>query len=275
MSEPPAEPRAIATRADLAAGLVSLGVRPGDVLLVHSSLRALGWVPGGSLAVVQALLDAVGEDGTLVVPTQTAENSDPAGWSRPPVPREWWPVIREQTPGFDPERTPSSGMGVIPEQVRTWPGARRSAHPQTSFAALGRRADEVVAVHDLDSQCGERSPLATLERLGARILLLGAGFGSCTAFHLAEYRVPGAAGTTTHAAAVLTAAGGRAWVTFEDLDLDEEDFERIGADLLTTGLVSSGRVGEATSHLVPLPAAVEFATRWMTGHRPGSGTAAP
>jgi aminoglycoside 3-N-acetyltransferase len=274
MSEQPPEPPPIHTRRELASDLTALGVRRGEVLLVHSSLRSLGWVPGGSLAVVQALLDAVGAEGTLVVPAQTAENSDPAGWSRPPVPREWWPVIREQTPGFDPERTPSSGMGAIPEQVRTWPGSRRSSHPQTSFAALGPRAEEVVAVHDLDSQCGERSPLATLERLDARILLLGAGFGSCTAFHLAEYRVPGAAAVTTHGAAVLTPEGSRRWVTFEDLDLDEADFERIGAHLLTTGLVATGRVGEATSHLVSLAKAVEAARVWMAEHRPSASPAA-
>jgi aminoglycoside 3-N-acetyltransferase len=272
MSEPP---RPIHTRAGLAADLAALGVRRGDMLLVHSSLRSLGWVPGGSLAVVQALLDAVGQEGTLVVPTQTAENSDPAGWSRPPVPPEWWPVIREHTPGFDPQRTPSSGMGAIAEQVRTWPGARRSAHPQTSFAAVGASAEEVVAVHDLDSQCGERSPLAALERLAARILLLGVDFGSSTALHLAEYRVPGAARATTHGAAVLTPAGGRTWVTFTDLELDEEDFARIGEHLIATGIVTTGRVGGATSHLVPLADAVEGARLWMLEHRPGALPTAP
>jgi len=259
-------PRPIHTRSGLAEALARLGVGSGDTLLVHSSLKALGWVPGGSLAVVQALLDAVGGSGTLVVPTQTGENSDPAGWSRPPVPPAWWPVIRAESPGFDPERTPSTGMGAIPEQVRTWPGARRSAHPQTSFAALGRHAEDVVAVHDLDSQCGERSPLAALERLGASVLLLGAGFGSCTSFHLAEYRVAGPP-VITHGGAVLTADGGREWVTFEDLELDEDDFESIGAHLVSTGAVSTGTVGEAESHLFDLARGVETARAWMSEHR--------
>lgn len=262
----PAPPRPIVTRREITAALTELGVRPGDTLLVHSSLRALGWVPGGALAVVQALLDAVGDTGTLVVPTQTGENSDPSGWSRPPVPQDWWPVIRAETPGFDPGRTASQGMGAIPEQVRTWPGASRSTHPQTSFAALGPRSGDVVAVHDLDSQCGERSPLAAMEGLGAKVLLLGAGFGSCTAFHLAEYRVAGSPRATL-GAAVLTADGGQAWVTFDDLDLDEGDFAEIGAHLGSLGVVATGKVGDADAHLSDLHTGVDAARAWMSEHR--------
>lgn len=247
-----------------------LGVRPGDTLLVHSSLRRLGYVPGGAVAVVQALLGAVGPAGTLVVPTQTSENSDPAGWSRPPVPADWWPVIRAQSPAYDPSLTPSTGMGRVAELVRTWPGARRSAHPQTSFAAVGARAEEVVAEHDLDCRLGERSPLATLERLGARVLLLGAGFGSCTAFHLAEYRVPGLP-RATEGAAVL-ADGARRWVTFEDVDLDEEDFPAIGTALCAAGHVRTGTVGDATAHLFGLGEAVAFAAGWIAENRLGAAT---
>jgi aminoglycoside 3-N-acetyltransferase len=274
VTEPASPPRQVHARRELGRSLVALGVQRGDTLLVHSSLRALGYVPGGSLAVVQALLDAVGDLGTVVVPTQTGDNSDPAGWSNPPVPPEWWPVIRAESPGFDPARTRSLGMGAIPEQVRTWPGARRSAHPQTSFAAVGARAEEVVTVHDITSQCGERSPLAALERIGAKVLLLGAGFGSCTAFHLAEYRVDGSP-VTTHGAAVLTLDGDREWVTFEDLDLDEDDFDRIGTHLLTTGVVSSGKVGDADCHLFDLATGVATARDWMAVHRrPEGGRAA-
>ncbi len=266
-------PRPLHTRSELAADLTAIGVRPGDTLLVHSSLKAIGWIPGGSLAVVQALLDAVGPSGTLVVPTQSSDNSDPAGWSRPPVPPEWWPLIRAETPGFDPLRSASPRMGQIAEQVRTWPGARRSAHPQTSFAALGRHAEEIVAIHDIDSQCGERSPLAALERLGARVLLLGAGFGSCTSFHLAEYRIDGSP-VATHGAAVLAPDGGREWLTFTDLELDESDFADIGTHFVATGAVTVGTVGEASTFLFDLAAGVEAARAWMSEHRRPSAPAA-
>jgi aminoglycoside 3-N-acetyltransferase len=257
------------TAAELTRDLAALGVRSGEILLVHTSVNALGFLPGGPVAALLALWEAVGPDGTIVVPTQTGYNSDPAGWQHPPVPESWWPVIREHTPAFDPALTPSSHMGALPEIVRNLPGAQRSNHPQTSFAAYGSHAEEVVRVHDLDSQCGERSPLATLERLGARVLLYGGGFDSCTAFHLAEYRLPNPPRTTLGCA--VSDDGGRRWASYEDVDLDEDDFGRIGDALTGTGAVSSGRVGEATAHLFDLREGVAFAVQWMTANRTNAG----
>ncbi|QOC90738.1 aminoglycoside N(3)-acetyltransferase [Micromonospora craniellae] len=122
----------------LTSDLRALDVGAGDVLLLHSSNRSLGFVAGGIEAVVRALLAALGPDGTLVVPTHTPHNTDPAGWQHPPVPESWWSVIREQTPGFDPSRTPSRWMGAVPEVLRAWPGADFEA---TGAATVGRVGD--------------------------------------------------------------------------------------------------------------------------------------
>jgi aminoglycoside N3'-acetyltransferase len=177
------------TRESIASDLRSLGVTPGGALLVHTAVSRLGWVCGGPVAVAQALLDVLGRDGTLVVPTHTTGNSDPAQWENPPVPAAWWPVIREHMPGFDPQITPSQGVGALPEVVRALPGALRSAHPQMSFAAIGPQAEPIIAGHVLESGLGEGSPLARLYDLDAEILLLGVGHASNTSLHLAEYRV--------------------------------------------------------------------------------------
>jgi aminoglycoside 3-N-acetyltransferase len=164
------------TRESLANDLRTLGVTAGMIVEVHSSLSALGWVCGGPIAVVQALMDVVTDAGTLVMPTQTHRCCDPKKWRHPSVPKEWWPTIRVHLPAFDPRTTPTQLMGQIVETFRTWPGAVRSSHPTVSFAAWGRHAQTIISNHNLDYGLGEGSPLARLYDLGGYVLLLGIGF---------------------------------------------------------------------------------------------------
>ncbi|MCB5906211.1 aminoglycoside N(3)-acetyltransferase [Streptomyces pinistramenti] len=258
-------PGPMCTRDSLASELRDLGLRSGETLLVHSSLSSLGWVSGGPVAVVQALLDVLGADGTLVVPTHSGGNSDPSDWGHPPVPEAWWADIRASMPAYDRRTTPVRGVGVIPETVRDWPGAVRSAHPQTSFAAVGPRAAAVVEGHAPDCRFGERSPLARLEEAGARILLLGAGFDSCTAFHLAEYRIPAPQADNSFAA--MTPQG-RRWITVRDTAVDEDRFDELGAAFEKVRPAQRGKVGAADSRLLSLADAVSFAQAWLPEHRP-------
>lgn len=254
------------TTGSLAADLRALGLGSGDVVLLHSSLRSIGYVVGGTQAVVQALLDVVGPQGTLVVPTQTADNTDPAGWRNPPVPQAWWQVIRDHTPGFDPARTPSRWMGVLAEAVRTWPGALRSNHPQVSFAAVGAQAADVTRDHRLDDALGDHSPLGAIYRLDGNVLLLGCGHQSNTSLHLAEYRQPSAPRART-GSAVRQPDGSTRWTTWTDVVTDESDFPRLGSDFEATGAATVGFVGSAPARLLPQRQLVDFATGWLATHR--------
>lgn len=254
------------TAASLGADLRALGLGAGDTVLVHSSARSLGFVAGGVQAVVQALLDVLGPDGTLVVPAHTPDNCDPASWTNPPVPPAWWPAIREQSPGFDRARTPSRWIGVIAETVRTWPGAVRSDHPQVSFAALGRRAAEVTDGHRLDDALGERSPLGAIYRLGGKVLLLGCDHDSNTSLHLAEWRQQSPPRGVT-GASVRRPDGTSEWISWTDVLENSDDFEWIGAAFESAVGLSAGQVGDAAARLMPQRALVDFATAWMAAHR--------
>jgi aminoglycoside 3-N-acetyltransferase len=257
--------RAPVTRAGLAADLERLGVRSGGVLVVHASLSALGWVCGGAQAVVEALLDAVGETGTVVVPTHTNNNSDPAEWLNPPVPDDWWPAIREHMPAYDPGTTPSPHMGAIAETLRARPDARRSAHPHYSFAAVGPHADEITTGHELERGFGAGSPLARVDELDGDVLLLGVDHGANSSLHVAETRLPVPARERS-AGAVATAAG-RRWLTWEDVVPDEHDFAALGAEFDATGATRVGPVGEGEGRLMRQRELLEFAVPWLVAHR--------
>jgi aminoglycoside 3-N-acetyltransferase len=253
-----------ATVASIEADLRTLGVAPGGALLVHASYRSLGEVIGGPQAVVEALLAAAG---TIVVPAHTPEISDPASWSNPPVPESWWEPIRHESPGFDPDRTPTSRwMGRLAELVRTWPGALRSNHPQVSFAAVGPLAAEITAEHDLADGLGDRSPLGAVYRLDGQILLLGCGHDANTSLHLAESRRPDPP-TQTTGASIRRPGGGSTWTTWSEVVADASDFERLGAAFEKTGAVAVGPVAAATSRLMRQREAVDFATAWLGDNR--------
>lgn len=244
--------------------LRSLGVRRGMTLLVHASLHGTGL---GAKTLRDALLEALGPQGTLVVPAFTAGNSDASSTHLARV-RGMTPeqaaAFRAGMPAFDPATTPSQGMGRLAESVRTAPGALRSAHPQTSFAAIGRRAAELLDDHPLECHLGERSPLGALYRARARVLMINVGFDKCTAFHLAEYRC--GSQERTYRCVVRRPDGGSQWTEYTDVVLDDSDFEAIGA-AFSWGTEQNGQLGGRTARLFSIKDAVDHARGWMTEKR--------
>ncbi|WP_050615340.1 aminoglycoside N(3)-acetyltransferase [Bacillus testis] len=239
----------------------SLGVQKGMTIIVHSSLKSLGWVCGGANAVVQALMETVGREGTIVMPTQSAELSDPAYWEEPPVPEEWWETIRNEMPAFDPKTTTTLGMGKIVDCFRSYDDVIRSYHPTTSFAAWGKHAHFITEHHSLEFSLGEESPLQKIYDLNGHVLLIGVGYEHNTSLHLAE----------CHANACYTCQQGspiieddrRVWKEYEEFLYDTDKFNEIGFLFERNGLVSTGQVGMAECRLIPQRQLVDFATAYF------------
>ena len=259
-----------ATVNSLVQDLLSLGVTKGMTLLVHASMSALGWVAGGSQAVIEALFAAVGDTGTLVMPAHSTGLSEPSMWRNPPVPESWWPIIRDETPAFDPEVTPTRMMGVIAEGFRNYSGVRRSGHPQVSFAARGPNAALVVDDHSFDHPLGDCSPLGRLYEFDGHILLLGVGHGNNTMLHLAEYRADYQGKEWVTQGAPVMVDGERRWVTFEDLEGDDADFVEIGEAFAESAAERRCPVGSGEGRLMGVRDLVDFAADWMTSHRTDS-----
>ena len=256
-----------ATVASLSSDLRRLGLDSGDLVIVHSSLSALGWVVGGAQAVAMALLETVGETGTVVVPTHTGHLTDPAQWSNPPVPEAWLDAIRDAMPLFDPAMTIPRQMGAVVECIRMHPDAIRSSHPVVSFAAVGPRAGEILEDHPLTPSLGEGSPLAKLYDLDAKVLLIGVGHANDTSIHLAEHRADFAGKTTRLEGVAALVDGRREWVTYHDVDIDTSDFDRIGEAIEQAGFESCGEVGAGTGRLARQRQIVDFAVAWMETNR--------
>ncbi len=256
-----------ATVASLAADLRALGLAPGATVLVHTSMSRLGYVIGGPQSLIEAVL---GPGGTLVMPAFSGDRGDPAPWQHPPVPEAWWPVFREHMPAFEPGRTPTRGLGVVPEAFRAWPGALRSNHPSCSFAAVGPQAERITADHALAFGMGEGSPLARLYELDAWVLLLGVTHANDSSLHLSEIRAEGIRLERIEGGAPVLVGGARRWVRYEDVDGDSDDFEALGeAFAAERGAERVGQVGLATARLFRQRAVVDFGVRWLETHRNG------
>jgi aminoglycoside 3-N-acetyltransferase len=256
------------TMAAIVEQLRALGVERGITLVVHSSLRSLGYVVGGAPAVILALEEVLGEAGTLAMPTHTGDLTDPVGWAVPAVPVAWHSTIREMMPAFRPDLTPPRGMGILPECFRKQEGTLRSYHPFVSWAARGPHAGAITGDHALSMSSGESSPLGRLYDLGARVLLIGVSWDRNTSFHLAEYRCRFAERKRcTRAGPVLTEGGGSRWATYDDIYWYDADFMEIGAAFEATGRVHTGSIGQATCTFFEQRDAVDFAVQWMNDHR--------
>jgi aminoglycoside 3-N-acetyltransferase len=259
------------TSDDLADDLRRLGVGPGDVLIVHSSLRAIGFVVGGPEAVIDALRAAIGPTGTLTMPAHTADRSDPAEWVAPPVPEHWWPVIRDHMPPFDPYGTPPQQMGALATALMLRRHTLRSTHPQLSHMASGPEAGYVIAPHDLDEGFGDESPLGRLYELDATVVLLGVDHANNTSLHLAEVRGSWPSKRRVQQGSRVLVDGESQWVEYDQTDYDSDDFPAVGAAFEAShpsvGTVRVGQFGSAVAKVMRMRHLVDFATTWFSTHR--------
>jgi aminoglycoside 3-N-acetyltransferase len=148
-----------------------LGVGEGDAIMVHASFKALGAVPGGIETLIGALLEALGESGTLLLPALS--------------------YMQEPRDIHDTRSTPSN-VGAIPEYFRLRSATKRSLHPTHSVCGVGRLTETLLGEHHLDTTpCGPHSPFRKLLDHGGKVVLLGCGLKPNTTMHaIEEYAEP-------------------------------------------------------------------------------------
>ncbi len=224
------------TQQDIVHGLRELGLPLGSSILVHSSLSRFGYVEGGAEAVIDALLEAVGPGGTVMVPTLTGSPD----------------LSADNPPYFDPDVT-SCWTGRVPETFRQRPTAVRSLHPTHSVAAIGAHARAFTEGHEYSvTPCGPDSPYGRLVGAKGLVLLLGVTHGSSTTFHHVEEIV----GVPYHMQPGLVAAqvarGGEVRIIHLMIHRygPRRGFERMEPLFRERGIQRDGQIGQAHVRLV-------------------------
>ncbi len=258
----------LVARERIVADLNELGVAAGDTVMLHASVDAIGWIVGGPDHVLQAVLDILGEVGTLLMYVGWDGSPYDVTIGAPELP----PALMAAWPAYDPETSRAvRSWGVLAEYVRTWPGARRSAHPDSSFVAVGRLADELTRDHPLQYGMGEGSPLAKLCEAKGKVVLLGSPLSNVTLLHHAEHLadVPNKDVVRYHAP--ILENGDKAWVEIEEFNTSgclpwygpTDLFEAVVRDYLQEGRGTVGRVGAALSYLFDAADLATFAVEWI------------
>ena len=236
------------TSKQLLSGFQNLGVKAGDTLLVHSSYKSLGEVDGGPQAVIDALLEALGEDGTLLMPTFNFDFCKGIGW--------------------DVRLTPSQ-MGYMTNLVRLDPRASRVFHPIYSFAVLGKYAETFGNLR-YKSSYGANSAFAKLRELDGKIMVIGLSYNdSMTFFHHVEelegvdYRfLKDFTGNITDWDGNTTVDTYQMLV--RDLDMGVHTMvDPMGALLEEAEIIKSRKIGEADVKLMKANEVYEFTLREM------------
>lgn len=259
--------RKIVIKQDIVEALRQIGVKNGQNIIVHTSMKNFGFVCGGPQVIIESLIEMVGQDGTIMMPTQSWKNLDPYSGVHWEEPKEWYDIIRNNWPAYDKDITPTNTMGVVAEMFRKWPGAVRSEHPVRSFSAWGKNAAYLVGNHDLSDIFGETSPIAKLYNLNGYVLLLGTGYDKNTSMHLADVRAKYISKHMEENSCAVQKDGERRWITYSTLYVDGEDFIDIGNEFEKNYEVKKIKIGNADVRFMKQRDIVDFAVKWIEKNR--------
>lgn len=257
-------------RDDIVRGLRALDLRSGNLVMVHSSMRAVGPILGGPNEMIEALLHVVGSTGTVMMYVDWEDGAQSV--TRADRETSLSPRLAEAWPAFDSMKARADrSYGILPEFLRTWPGACRSENPGASVAAVGARADWICADHPTNYGYGPGSPLAKLVEGGGRVLLLGSPLGNVTLLHFSEHMARLSNKRVIRYREKLLREGGAEWVDIEEFDTadpvveaaPEDHFEQLVRAYLDRRNVPNGKVGGAESYLFDAEPLHRFAVGWL------------
>jgi aminoglycoside 3-N-acetyltransferase len=258
----------IITKRRLVEDFESLGIGPGQTVMLHVSVRAIGWIVGGPDMVIQALLDRLTPSGTLMM--YAAWEERPEHWA------QWSPEMQAayqaECPAFDPSTARAyRKWSILAEYLRTWPGAYRSSNPGASMVAVGAQAKRLTDNHPLQYGYGLASPLAKLCDLNGYVLQIGVSPGTLTLIHHAEHIAHIPHKRIFRYPAPILQNGKRVWLTIEEYDTGQsvvdwpggDYFEQIALEFRQAGYGRAGMVGAAPAYLCQAEDLRRFAVAWL------------
>ena len=265
------------TRKSLSEDLHRLGLAPGQMIMLHASVRAVGPIIGGPDEIHLAVADAIAPGGTLMMYVGCQDGFDDVG--RGVLSSEEENAILADQPAFDFRHARAArDFGALAEFFRSYPGTICSEAVCARMAARGQRAEWLLADPPWNYGFGRGSPLDKLCQSGGKVLLLGSRYDEVALLHYAEHIAPFEGKRIARYKVPILRDGARVWADCEEFNTSsagvhenwpENAFELIVDDFLATRAGTPacrvGSVGRADSALLDAAALVEHAVPIMVG----------
>ena len=249
------------TKELLISSLRKLGVKEGQLIEVHASLSSFDYVIGGARTIVDALMECVGDSGTILMPTQSKDNSEPSSWISPAVQPSMYAEVRSAIPPYDARQNDIPGMGAVADNFRRREGVLHTSHPAVSYAAWGRYAKLMCNRQSMHFPLAEESPAARMYELKGFVLLLGCDFDKVTSMHLAEYRTDDR--PICIEGACMNGIDGPEWRPYLDLELDSSVFMKVRNELVKKNVIREAELGGSHMQFFPITYAVDELTNYL------------
>lgn len=253
----------ISSKEDVIQQLEVLGIQKGMVLLLYADTQRLSYLIGGEQIVIEALMELVGYEGTIIMPTFTAQLLDPS-CQKTRINQTYWNKVRSSALAFDRKLTPPSNCDAIIHQFLKNEGVIRSYHPLYSFAAWGKYAKIICDKHPLHFGLSKDSPLGKTVEFNGYVVMLGCAYEDCSFFQLARYngehipiRILRAPIENNHK--VL-------WKDMLDLDLNTKNFPQVGEVMEERSIVKTTYIGNGICRLFSAREASILATAYFNIH---------
>jgi aminoglycoside 3-N-acetyltransferase len=258
------------SREELATGFHRLGVAPGDTLMVHASVRAVGEVAGGPDQIHLALKDALTAEGTLMMYASCPSYYDEVGRGHLSLDQER--ELVEKLPAFDPFTARAErDNGALVEFLRTYPGSLVNPHV-ARFVVWGEQAGYLISEQPWDYPFGQGSALDRFTQLDGKILLLGCDHDTVTFLHYAEHIVDVPGKRVARFKVPVAENGRRVWRAMEEFDTSDQGahpnwparfFARLVDTYLAQRSCRGGLVGDAECFLLDARGLLAFASSVM------------
>ena len=235
-----------------------LGIKCNDNIMIHASLRNLGFILNYAHDVIDPLLNLVKKDGAVLVSGNTGNITDPKYWKT--IKKNEYKKARSQIRTYDPKTSIPYNRGKLPEVFLTYPNLFRSSHPTKSVMAIGKNAKYFTSYQDLYEPEGVNSPMYKLYKKKGHALFIDTDLSKFSAMHIAETLADVSYLYTTKCFVMIKDNKKNRSIKLKKYSI-ALNFNRIQKDLFKRGFIKTTTLNKKKIHLVKIKESVDYATK--------------